>query len=188
MSGACLLPQVDKTSAQSICRHFFQVVYRVYLSAAYAKPKSCCKSADLAAQIFDPRELSHVLRRFLSILLVVALSLTAISSRPSLGRLDNSSVPACCRKGGRHHCLTNMSERSGTHDHAMQIGSPIEKCPYSPAAIPAVHPNIFGPPTSAAVFASLVSHPAGAAQPGSKRRMLGDWSRQKRGPPALSLF
>lgn len=142
------------------------------------------QTADVAVQILDLRELSHVLRRFLSILLLAALSLTVVSPFPSSGRLDDSSVPVCCRKGGRHHCLMNMSERPGAHEDATQIGGPIDKCPYCPGAIPSLHPNFFGPPTSAAVFTSLVSHPAGVAQTESKRRISCDRSRQKRGPPA----
>jgi len=121
------------------------------------------------------------LRKLLSTLLLAMLSFTVVSPLPSFGRLDDSSVPACCRKGGRHHCLVNWSERFGAHDHATQIGGPIEKCPYGPGTIPAVHPNVFGPPTSAAIFASLISHPAGLAQTNSKRRISGDRSRQKRG-------
>ena len=129
-----------------------------------------------------------LLRKLLSILLLAMLSLTVVSPLPLFGRLDDSSVPACCRKGGRHHCLMNRGERSGANDHATQIDGPIEKCPYCPGAMPAVHPSVFGPPTSAAVFASLISHPAGVAQTDSKRRISGDRSRQKRGPPALPLL
>ena len=128
------------------------------------------------------------LRKLLSILLLAVLSLTVVAPLPSFGRLDDSSVPACCRKGGRHHCLMNRGERSGANDHAMQIGGPIEKCPCCPGTIPAVHPNVLGPPTSATAFASLISHPAGVAQTESKRRISSDRSRQKRGPPALPLL
>ena len=128
------------------------------------------------------------LRKLLSILLLAVLSLTVVAPLPSFGRLDDSSLLACCRKGGRHHCLMTIGERSGANDHATQIDGPIEKCPYCPGAMPAVHPSVFGPPTSAVVFASLISHPAGVAQTESKRRISGDRSRQKRGPPSLPLL
>src|ERR1700736_4101026 len=98
-----------------------------------------------------------------------------------------SGVPACCRRNGKHHCLVNMAEHAEAAQHGVHFTAPAEKCPYCPSAVATAHPNLLAPGISAAVYASLVNHPAGDAQTESKRRFSRDRSRQKRGPPALSL-
>jgi len=79
--------------------------------------------------------------------------------------------------------MMSMSERSQLASHDPQFRAPVEKCPYCPAAVVASHSNPLAAPTSQAIFAEIVSHPALAAQTESKWRIARDRSRQKRGPP-----
>jgi hypothetical protein len=124
-------------------------------------------------------------RRFLSILLLAFFGLPFMSLLFALGTDLQSSAPACCRRNGAHHCLGNTTERAGASKQAIEISAPARKCPYSPKAVAATHPNLLAPGTSAAVFAGIVSHPTGIAQTESNRRISWDRSRQKRGPPSL---
>jgi len=124
-------------------------------------------------------------RKFLSILLLAFFGLPFLSPLLALAADVQSSVPACCRKNGAHHCQGNTTEHAGASKQGIQIGALGQKCPYSPRAVAATHPTLLAPGTSAAVIAAIVSHPTGIAQTESKRRISQDRSRQKRGPPSL---
>ena len=126
-----------------------------------------------------------LLRKLLSILLLAAFGLPFVSPLFALGADGNTSLPACCRRDGKHHCMTSMGERSTLASHDPQFRTPTEKCPYCPQALAAAHPNLYTPPTADENFASLMSHPAGIAQTESKWRIARDRSRQKRGPPSV---
>jgi hypothetical protein len=124
-------------------------------------------------------------RKFLSILLLAFFGLPFMSPLFALATDVQSNAPACCRRNGAHHCLGHMTEHAGASNREIQIGAQAQKCPYSPKAVAATHPNLLATGTSSAVFAGIVSHPTGIAQTESKRRISCDRSRQKRGPPSL---
>jgi hypothetical protein len=91
-----------------------------------------------------------------------------------------ASLPACCRRAGKHHCVfTDAGSEQGR-----SIGLIAEKCPYAPGAPAAFHFSIFAPPAGEAVFAGLIGHPAIHAQTAAQYRISFDRSRQKRGPPS----
>jgi hypothetical protein len=92
---------------------------------------------------------------------------------------DQASVPVCCRRNGKHHC---MMASHGTQTRA--IGT---KCPYHifPPAVMVV--PTFAPSTAASVFAGVVQHPVVTPQVEARQRVSFDRTRQKRGPPVLSL-
>jgi hypothetical protein len=99
---------------------------------------------------------------------------------------DNASLPACCRRNGAHHCMNMVMQlHPSSSDPHMQ--APPEKCPYYPASVAVFHGNAFVPPTAQVIFAGLIAHPAVVAQTESKLRISRERSRQKRGPPSLSL-
>src|SRR5260370_41797940 len=114
-------------------------------------------------------------------------ALPLVSPLFALGTDAESGVPACCRRNGKHHCLINMVEHAEAAQHGVHFTAAVERCPYCPSAVATVHPNLLAPGISAALYASLVRHPAGAAQAESKHRISRDRSRQKRGLPTLSL-
>jgi hypothetical protein len=125
------------------------------------------------------------LRRLLSILLLVAFGLPVVSPLLAMERMDQTRLPACCRRDGKHHCMASMSDRNSLSKTTRAFSTPTEKCPYCPSAIIAGHTDLLALPTAKAVFASLVSHTSGIAQTESLRRISRDRSRQKRGPPTL---
>jgi hypothetical protein len=126
------------------------------------------------------------LRRLLSILLLAVFGLPIASPLFAQGAESDANVAVCCRRGGSHHCLSAM-EMSESSSAGLKLKAPMERCPYAPASVASVHPDLFVPAISAAIYASVVSHPSGVAQTESKRRISSDRSRQKRGPP-VSLF
>jgi hypothetical protein len=91
---------------------------------------------------------------------------------------EQATVPVCCRKNGKHHCM--MASRSPQRI----IG---QKCPFHifPPAVSVV-PS-FAPSTSASVFAGIVQHPVVTPQVGARQRVSYDRTRQKRGPPVFSI-
>ena len=122
-------------------------------------------------------------RRFLSIFLLAMFGLPFVSPLLALTATSQSNLPACCRRNGRHHCVTTMSERAQLANHDPQFQTPVEKCPYCPAAVAVIHGDTFAPSGAQAIFARLVAHPAVVAQTQSKLRISRSRSRQKRGPP-----
>jgi len=120
------------------------------------------------------------MRRAFAILLVTVFSLPLIA--PALASApDDSQLPACCRRDGKHHCTMNI-EVGNLPPSSLVISA---KCPYSPSThalfvqqhplAAASHPAVFGP--SAGLAATI-----GAAEAG--HRISADRARHKRGPPS----
>jgi hypothetical protein len=126
----------------------------------------------------------ELVRRLLSIFLLVMFGLPFVSPLLALTAKSESNLPACCRRNGQHHCMTNLGGRAQLASHDPQFQAPVEKCPYCPPAVALIHGNTFVPLTGKAIFAGLIAHPAVAAQAESKLRISRSRSRQKRGPPA----
>jgi hypothetical protein len=125
-------------------------------------------------------------RRALSISLLLLFSFSLIS--PLLASdVVQANLPACCRRAGKHHC--GMPDQ-GTDGSSQQrsVGVIAEKCPYAPAAPTARHLLILAAPAGDAAFAGLVAHPAIHSQTIAQYRISFDRSRQKRGPPSLTLL
>ena len=130
----------------------------------------------------------EILRRLLPILLLAALVLPPFAPMLASWQSGDAGLPACCRRGGRHHCAMSMAE--GNLRVASDVGdgweAPRERCPFCPAAVISGHRHetLAGPPLQA-FFEPGYSHPSGAVQTECKRRISLDRSRQKRGPPTL---
>ncbi|MGB7188624.1 MAG: hypothetical protein WBD10_00675 [Acidobacteriaceae bacterium] len=118
-------------------------------------------------------------RRILAISLLMLFALPF--TMPLFGAEGTAaSVPACCRRNGKHHCVMSMGS-------SRDSSAPIvwQKCPYSimpPAVL--VLPS-FTPSPSASIFAGVTRHPAVSAQVEARQRVSFDRARQKRGPPAF---
>ncbi len=121
-------------------------------------------------------------QRISAILLLAVFSFSL--SVPAILADSNSTLPACCRRDGKHHCAMmdmqdQQSSSSGAGFHAAQ-----QKCPYFPkAGAEQAHSKILPPRVSAAIFASILSHPAAQAQTEAQYRTSFSRARQKRGPP-----
>jgi hypothetical protein len=120
-----------------------------------------------------------LMRRWLAIPMLLLFLLPLVSA--TFGASDEDSLPACCRRSGRHHC--EMLGEAPAGDKG--AGAIREKCPYSPAALSIVVLPSFAPSTSAAIFAGVVRHASVAPQTEARRRISFDRARQKRGPPSL---
>lgn len=126
------------------------------------------------------------LRRLVTILLLAVFGLPLASPIFALTQSDGSGLPACCRRHGKHHCsgVAPSSEAGGEH----QFRAPFNPCPMYARDITASHHEMAAPPAAQAIFAALVSHPAGVAQVESHRRISRDRARHKRGPPSTSFL
>ena len=83
--------------------------------------------------------------------------------------------------------MMSAGERQALAGQGVSFRALPDKCPCCPGIIAATWSDALAAPTAQAVFASLVSHPACAAQTECKRRIANDRTRHKRGPPA-TLF
>ena len=132
--------------------------------------------------------LDQLLRKLLSILLLVAFWLPLAIPLLATGGDSMANVPACCRKNGTHHCIMSLSEKQRTSQDETYLIAPRDKCPYCPGAIPANQQTPYVTAKATSLKVSVAAHPSGVAQTESKRRISLDRSRQKRGPPVLSLL
>ena len=104
---------------------------------------------------------------------------------PALLADGASSVPACCRKNGTHHCAMNTQDQSDDPDGALQ--SVRNRCPMFPSSTAAPgHNSAATVRPSSLFFAAIVSHPTAHAQTNAHYRVSFSRSWHKRGPPSLS--
>lgn len=124
------------------------------------------------------------MRRALAIFLMVGFSLPLIAPLFASAYAE-SSLPACCRRDGKHHCM--MAEAMGQAPSRDRTVT--EKCPYAPfAGVALMIPHAM----AAAYHRVATAGPAGqAAIVGDALagyRISADRTRLKRGPPSfLSL-
>ncbi len=129
------------------------------------------------------------MRRFLAIVIVLILGLPAVTPLLALSAAGDPSIPACCRRDGKHHCMAmgGMTSTVSSTNSEARTATLSERCPFGSHALPGTpHPE-WTLSTSAAIFAGVVAHPSVAPQTESKRRISADRSRQKRGPPSNIL-
>lgn len=128
---------------------------------------------------------NQFVRRALTLALLIVFGLPIFSPLLALGAESNSSVPACCRRDGKQHCLLSAEQKSVLlHESGPEFRGPEMSCPCRTQVWNASHRTWVSPGLSAAIYAEVVKHPTGTAQTESLRRISEDRSRQKRGPPA----
>jgi hypothetical protein len=96
-----------------------------------------------------------------------------------------STLPACCRKAGKHHCV--MTHGTRAEDSVPTATNITAKCPCCPLFTAASQVQFCAPAIGQAIFAGAIRHPAVSPQTESNYRISHDRSRQKRGPPFLIL-
>ncbi len=127
-------------------------------------------------------------RRLLSILLFWATLFPMVAPALTTGAMGQSMLPACCRRGGKHHCMMSPEERQRMMrelEGGTRTSAPPEQCPYRQRALMAAHLQVFTVATAATHEAFLLHEPSVAAQAECLRRISFDRARQKRGPPSL---
>jgi hypothetical protein len=133
-----------------------------------------------------------MLRRLLSILLFGATLFPLIAPILSSGAMAQSTLPACCRRTGKHHCAMSaeatamlMGDQNSGASKSTRVSAPCEKCPYSQRSLGAVHLQVFTTTAIVSPRACVLHAPSAAAQAECLRRISFDRSRQKRGPPSI---
>jgi hypothetical protein len=121
------------------------------------------------------------MRRVASALLLLVFSLPLIAPA-FLSTPDDSQLPACCRRDGKHHCAMSMA--MGNIPSRYRTVS--EKCPFSPFA----HPQLMVPHAFALHNATAVDRLPGSPESIIREaetgyRISADRNRHKRGPPTL---
>jgi hypothetical protein len=127
-------------------------------------------------------------RRLLSILLFWATLFPSFAPALTTGALAQSTLPACCRRGGQHHCEMSPEVRAllmHEDNGSVRIGAKPEQCPYRQRSLTATHLQTLTPGTGPTQAAFSLHEPSPAAQAECLRRISFDRSRQKRGPPTL---
>jgi hypothetical protein len=127
------------------------------------------------------------LRKLLAITLLAVIALPLISSLFAQSAKGEGSLPACCRRQGKHHCMAGRAGGLATSNAVPRFRSPLEKCPDYPGLTIVSDLSIFALPANDAIYAGLVSHPAVVAQTQCKWRVARERARQKRGPPSFLL-
>lgn len=129
-----------------------------------------------------------MLRRILCILLFSATLFPTVAPALTTGAMGQSMLPACCRRGGKHHCSMSPEEQARMmRDLSDQIraSAPPMQCPYRQSSVAPAHLQVFVAAVNASQGALRLHSPSAAAQAECLRRISFDRSRQKRGPPSL---
>jgi len=124
------------------------------------------------------------MRRMIALSLMMLFGFALMS--PFLAPDADASLPACCRRAGKHHCMMRMM-RGGNPDQP-GITSITEKCPCSPFSASVVHSPTFRHDARDEFYAEVRRHPACVPQTEALYRLALLRSHQKRGPPLSSLI
>jgi hypothetical protein len=121
------------------------------------------------------------MRRAIATSLMIFFSWTLIA--PLLAPNAEASLPACCRRNGKHHCtccMRRIGQRSGNQKGFTTVA---DKCPDCPASIGTVYTPTGKPEATAAFYAEVVFCPALAPQIEARSPISFLRSHPKRGPP-----
>jgi hypothetical protein len=131
------------------------------------------------------------MRRILSILLLLALGLGPALPAGALassirsgwtGKVDESRIPACCRRNGKHHCSMSAEQFADLSGQTTVAAN--ESCPCAPQALASTAPQLSAlaqaAPTATYITTRFQALLALDSAPHMSNRH--DWPR--RGPPA----
>jgi len=140
------------------------------------------------------------MRRLLSTLLLAIFGLSpAISALPAdalasgwasewisgwTGKVDQSRLPACCRRNGKHHCAMGAMAHSGG-ETAVTANDP---CPFAPQTMAATAPAAAAVLMASADPAQLTSQLRVQLARVTFAALASRRSQPKRGPPAQVLL
>jgi hypothetical protein len=131
------------------------------------------------------------MRRILSILVLLVLGLEPAIPAAALisgwsGKVDESRLPACCRRNGKHHCAmgseASQARVAGAADETAISAK--DSCPFAPRTLASTSPSVVAllhSATSSTFDASELRAPRGIP---TIARMSDRRSQPKRGPPA----
>ena len=124
------------------------------------------------------------MRRAPAILLVFLFSFSLIAPALSVG--DESNLPACCRRDGKHHCGMMARDMADAPSSGLLADATRMRCPFFPGAgavVPEAAPVLLAASQTAGI--STVAQIADQAQAEAGYRISFHCSHHKRGPPTI---
>jgi hypothetical protein len=135
------------------------------------------------------------MRHLFSILLLLVLGLSQAVPADALasglssglrsgwtGKVDESRVPACCRRNGKHHCTMSAEQYADLSGQTSVAAS--ESCPCAPQTLASTAPQLSALAQAPPAAIHVPARPR-AAHATSAAVLLSDRQTQpKRGPPA----
>jgi len=124
------------------------------------------------------------MRRVPALLLVFLFGFSLIA--PALSVDDESNLPACCRRDGKHHCAMMDRDMAQAPSSGPAAGALRARCPFFPgggAVLP--HPGAALLATAQPAGVPIDCRIAAGAQSEAGYRISFSRSHQKRGPPRL---
>jgi len=124
------------------------------------------------------------MRRVPATLLVFLFSFSLIA--PALSVDAQANLPACCRRGGKHHCAMMDRDMAEAPSSGVAIDTLRVKCPFFPnggATVPECGPALLTASQTAGV--AVVSLIADRTRTEAGYRISLSRSHHKRGPPIL---
>jgi hypothetical protein len=112
----------------------------------------------------------------ITVALVLVFACEIVS--PSLFAGAGSASPACCRRDGKHHCITQSATGEGLVLNTV-------RCQYFQTSATAPGGRCWVSPPSRQATAAVFSHPAAKAQTQAYYRISLIRESQKRGPPSF---
>jgi hypothetical protein len=119
------------------------------------------------------------MRRAIAVLLMLVFSSMLIA--PVLAADPEASLPACCRRHGKHHCAMRMAVQPGSRTGFTTVKG---KCPCFPAGTTAVRSWQFRPELDPSLACGWLRGPFTAAPAQSGFPFTFRRGHPKRGPPA----
>jgi hypothetical protein len=123
------------------------------------------------------------MRRALAIILLAGFSFPLIAPLFASGPSE-ASLPACCRRNGKHHCMMTSAMTGETSSRDRSVA---EKCPYSPlAGLALMLPHALAAAHRPIAAAGSAGQAAAVRDALAGYRISADRTRRKRGPPSRS--
>jgi hypothetical protein len=119
------------------------------------------------------------MRRAIAISLMMLFSWTLTA--PFFAPDNQASLPACCRRNGKHHCSARMMGLLAGSQRGFTTVA--EKCPRCPLNASSTNSPQYQVESAAAIYVEFVTYPAIAPQSEAVYPISSLRSHQKRGPP-----
>jgi hypothetical protein len=104
------------------------------------------------------------------------------------GKVDESRLPACCRRNGKHHCAMGSEASQAADSSGETTVSALDSCPFMPHALTATAPSVIAIAASAANSLALASELRVEQGVGPAAQMSARRSWSQRGPPEVQIL